>query len=128
MAKRPKREERPELSREIVLEHLAAHPGDTKRDLVRALGVKGPERQVLKQILSQLADEGTLERGRKRSYVPAGELPETAVLEIFGEDPDGEPLARPVQWESKAAPPSVLVLPGRDEVSAPDGASAFSHA
>ncbi len=107
------------LTRETVLEHLAAHPGDTKRDLVRALGVKGAERQVLKQILAELAEQGAVERGRKRSYVPAGALPDMAVLEIFAEDADGEPLARPAQWEGQGAPPSVLVLPGRDEVSAP---------
>ncbi|MDE2474200.1 MAG: RNB domain-containing ribonuclease, partial [Alphaproteobacteria bacterium] len=119
MAKSSRKESRPALTREAVLEHLAAHPGDTKRDLVRALGVKGAERQLLKGILAELAEQGAVERGRRRSYVPAGALPDTAVLEIFGEDPDGEPLARPVQWEGPSAPPSVLVLPGRDEVSAP---------
>lgn len=119
MAKPSRKETRPSLTRETVLEHLATHPGDTKRDLVRALGVKGAERQVLKQILAELAEQGAVERGRRRSYVPAGALPDTAVLEIFGEDPDGEPLARPVEWEGSEAPPSVLVLPGRDEVSAP---------
>lgn len=119
MAKSSRKESRPALTREAVLEHLAAHPGDTKRDIVRAMGVKGTERQVLKGILAELAEQGAVERGRRRSYVPAGALPDTAVLEIFGEDPDGEPLARPIEWEGPGAPPSVLVLPGRDEVSAP---------
>jgi ribonuclease R len=102
-----------------VLEHLAAHPGDTKRDIARALKVKGSERQILKHILSELADAGTLEKGPRRSFVPAGELPEVAVLEIFSEDPDGEPLGRPVEWRGDGPTPSVLILPGRDETSAP---------
>ncbi|HEX5279282.1 MAG TPA: ribonuclease R [Micropepsaceae bacterium] len=114
-----RKESRPALTRDTVLEHLAAHPGDTKRDLVRALGVKGAERQVLKEILAELAEQGAVARGRRRSYVPAGGLPDMAVLEIFGEDPDGEPLARPVEWDDPSEPPAVLVLPGRDEVSAP---------
>jgi ribonuclease R len=119
VAKQSKREQRPDLSRDAILEYLVAHPGDTKRDLVRALNVKGPERKVLKQILSELTDEGALERGRKRSYLRPGELPDMAVLEICGEDPDGEPLARPVEWEGSGPAPLVLVLPGQDEISAP---------
>jgi len=102
-----------------VLEYLAAHPGDTKRDLSRALGVKGTARQQLKQILSELAEEGAIERARKRSFVPAGDLPEVTVLEIFGEDPDGEPLGRPVEWRREGPAPSVVILPGREETSAP---------
>jgi len=39
-----------------------------------------------------MAENGAIERGRKRSLVPAGALPEVAVLEIFGEDPTANPL------------------------------------
>ncbi|HYM17249.1 MAG TPA: ribonuclease R [Micropepsaceae bacterium] len=113
--KRAKGPDRPALSKDAVLEHLAAHPGDTKRDLARAMGVKGSDRQVLKRILNELSQEGTIERGKKRSFVPAGGLPEVAVLEISGEDPDGELLGRPVEWARNEPPPSVLMLPGRDE-------------
>jgi len=95
LARRPFQSSQPTLTKDAVLEHLASHPGDTKRDIARALKVKGSERQILKHILSELADQGTIEKGRRRSFVPSGELPEVAVLEIFGEDPDGEPLGRP---------------------------------
>lgn len=98
-----------------MLAYLAAHPGDTKRDLARALGIKGHERQALKQILQGLKDEGAIERGKKRSFVPAGGLPEVTVLEIFGEDPDGELLGRPVEWKRDEPAPSVLIVPGREE-------------
>jgi ribonuclease R len=103
------------LSKEAVLAHLAAHPGDTKRDLARAMGIKGSERQELKRILNELSQEGTIERGKRRSFVPAGGLPEVAVLEVYGEDPDGELLGRPVEWNRDEPAPSVLILPGRDE-------------
>ena len=102
-----------------MLAHLAAHPGDTKRDVARVFEVKGDERQALKRILAELAEEGIVERGRKRSFVTAGVLPEVAVLEIYGEDPDGEPLGRPVEWSREEPAPAVLILPGRDESSAP---------
>src|SRR6185503_9740596 len=79
LSKQPK-QARPALSKDIILAHLATHPGDTKRDLARVLNVRGSERQALKQILSELKDEGAIEQGRKKSYVPSGELPEVAVL------------------------------------------------
>lgn len=115
MPKRLKRDRAPPLSKDAVLAHLAAHPGDTKRDLARALGIKGHERQALKTILNELKDEGIIEKGKRRSFVPAGDLPEVAVLEIFGEDPDGEPIGRPVEWRREEPVPSVLILPNRDE-------------
>jgi len=121
LAKHPKPKTEPALSKDAVLSHLAAHPGDTKRDLARALKVKGHERQLLKHILAELKEEGTIEQGKKRSFVPAGELPEVAVLEIFGEDPDGELLGRPTEWDKKNPPPAVLIVPGKDDSSRPLG-------
>jgi ribonuclease R len=119
--KRHKTEKREPITKEAVLEHLAAHPGDTKRDLARLFKVKGTERQALKQILSELKDEGVIEQGRKKAYVTAGGLPEVAALEIFGEDPDGELLGRPLEWKRDEPPPSVLIVPGRDDSPRPLG-------
>ncbi|HSZ11164.1 MAG TPA: hypothetical protein VK759_03240, partial [Rhizomicrobium sp.] len=73
-----------------MLEALAANPSGTKRDIARALHVKGNERIALKRILKELEQEGTIERGPKRSYDKAGVLPDVLVLEISGQDPDGE--------------------------------------
>ncbi len=103
------------LSKDTVLAHLAAHPGDTKRDLARAFGVRGATRQELKRILKELADEGVIERGKKKSTRPPGSLPPVTVLEITGADPDGDLFARPAHWERNEAPPVVLVVPGRDD-------------
>ncbi|MBV9063253.1 MAG: ribonuclease R, partial [Alphaproteobacteria bacterium] len=89
----------PALTREAVLEALAAAPSGTKRDLARVLHVSGNERIALKRILKELESEGAINRGRKRSYERPGTLPEVAVLEITGQDPDGELLARPQRWE-----------------------------
>lgn len=112
MAKNPKP---PALTRERVLEVLAATPGGAKRDLARALNVQGDERRALKAILRELETEGLLQRGKKRSFVKPGALPDVAVLEITGQDADGELLARPQHWEGDIAPPSIIIIPGKED-------------
>jgi ribonuclease R len=99
------------------LEALAANPSGTKRDLARALHVTGNERIALKRILKELETEGAIARGHKRSYEKPGALPEVTVLEITGQDPDGELLARPQRWEHDEPPPQIIVVPGREDES-----------
>jgi ribonuclease R len=113
--KRRTQPNREPITKEAILEYFAKHPGDTKRDLARTFNLKGPDRQALKQILSELKDEGVIEQGRKRSYVTAGALPDVAALEIFGEDPDGDLLGRPLDWKKDEPPPTVLIVPGKDD-------------
>lgn len=107
------------LDKARVLEALAKEPEGTKRDIARTLGVKGSERIALKRILKELEGEGAIARGPKRSYAKAGALPEVGVLEITGQDPDGELLARPVRWESETPPPQIFVAPGRETDAGP---------
>jgi ribonuclease R len=96
--------------------------GDTKRDLARKLGVKGSDRIALKRILKDLAEDGVVTGSRKRGYEQPGVLPDVAVLEIIGQDMDGELMARPQRWESNEDPPMIYVLPGRDaEAGGPPG-------
>ena len=87
--KRPDDTPKP-LDKERVLEALAKEPHGTKRDIARALGVKGNDRIALKRILKELEQDGTITRTGKRAYAKPGTLPEVAVLEITGQDPDGE--------------------------------------
>ncbi|MGQ0741239.1 MAG: ribonuclease R [Alphaproteobacteria bacterium] len=119
MKKSRKRAEPAALSKHAILAHLAAHPGDTKRDLARALGVRGEQRQELKRILRDLAYEGLLERGKKKTYAPPGTLPEVAVIEIIGTDTDGELIGRPAHWERAEPAPQIWVSPGRVEEEGP---------
>jgi len=102
-----------------VLEVLASEPGATKRDLARALKVKGSDRIVLKKILKDLDREGAVTGNRKKGYIRPGELPEVTVLEISGQDMDGELLGRPQRWESNEEPPKIYILPGRDADAGP---------
>ena len=98
------------IDRQRVLEALAADPGATKRDLVRALGIKGSDRIALKRVLKELEGEGLLKGSRRQGYTRPGALPEIGILEITGQDPDGELLARPQRWESNEDPPQIVVV------------------
>ncbi len=42
---------------------------------------------------------------------PAGPLPESTVVLVTGTDPDGDAIARPVQWDDEGPPPLVLMAP-----------------
>jgi ribonuclease R len=109
----------PPLDKTRVLEALAKEPKGSKRDLARALRVKGSDRITLKRILKELESEGTVARDARRRYAPAGGLPDVTVLEITGQDPDGDLLARPQRWEEHEAPPRIVVVPGRDSDAGP---------
>jgi len=105
------RKNAPPIDKARVLEALAAKPGATKRDLTKLLGIKGSDRIALKRILKELEADGLLEGNRKRGYKPPGTLPEVTVLEITGQDTDGELLARPQHWDSNEEPPQIVVMP-----------------
>jgi len=98
-----------------VLALLAEKPNATKRDLSRALGVKGSDRIALKRILKELEEDGAIAGNRRRGYAPPGTLPDVAVLEVTGQDADGELIARPQKWESNEEPPKIYVVPARDD-------------
>ena len=98
------------IDRQRVLDALRADAGATKRDLARALSIKGADRIALKRILKELEAEGLLKGSRRKGYTRPGALAEIAVLEITGQDPDGELLARPQRWDSNEEPPQIVVM------------------
>ena len=115
LSRKSKSTHAPPINKAQVLAHLANEPNATKRDLARALGVKGSDRIELKRVLKDLEKEGSIAGNRRRGYRTPDALAEVVVLEITGADPDGELLARPQRWEGEDAPPKILVLPGREE-------------
>lgn len=113
--KKKKNEARPVLTRDAVKKALALLPVPaTKRDLARALGVTGGERIALKRIMRELEEEGALERGPKRAFRAAGELPEVLPMEIVDRDPAGEMLASPIDWHGEGPAPRIVTEPPRD--------------
>jgi len=98
--------------REDILRFITENPDRAgKREIAKAFGLKGEARIWLKTILRELADEGLIEKRRKR-IVRHNALPPVAFLDIYGRDSDGSLLARPVEWDGPN-PPSVLIRPAR---------------
>jgi ribonuclease R len=84
-----------------------------KREIARAFGISGGDRIPLKAMLKEIAAEGAVERGRGRRLAQPKSLPETAVVQIVGVDPDGEVVARPVAWTDDSKPPKILMASER---------------
>ena len=114
MARKPNRTSRTKLpSRQEVLAFIADHPGQTgKRELARAFGVTGTDRVPLKRLLKELADEGLIEKRRKKMQRP-GTMPPVGVLSIVDRTNDGDLAAEPVDWDETAGPPPRIVILSR---------------
>jgi ribonuclease R len=85
-----------------------------KRDIARAFGLKGAARAELKAVLARMAEDGLLERKRRRMR-PQGALPPVLVLRIAEADADGDLWAEPAEWEGDGPPPRILVRSRRDD-------------
>lgn len=80
------------------------------RELARAFGLKNADRAALNAMLRELADEGRIERRRKKLH-PPGALPAVVLAEVTGRDADGELLAVPTEWDEEAhgPPPQIRI-------------------
>jgi ribonuclease R len=89
-------------SREELLAFIREHTGKVgTREIERVFGAKNADRAVLKRMLRDLADEGHIDRRRKRLH-RAGTLPPVVLADITGRDTDGELIARPTEWDEDA--------------------------
>ncbi|WP_051548217.1 RNB domain-containing ribonuclease [Sneathiella glossodoripedis] len=84
-----------------------------KREIAKAFGIKGSDRIYLKQILKELIEDGTLEKGHRRSVNPAGTLPSVLIADVARIDDNGEAIAKPVKWDSDAPAPIIYVQTDR---------------
>jgi ribonuclease R len=99
-------------SRDEILRYIAENPDRSgKREIAKAFALRGDDRIWLKNMLRDLADEGLLEKSRKRHIRP-GALPHVTVLEIFGRDSEGGLLARPIDYQGEQ-PPTVALRSSR---------------
>jgi ribonuclease R len=108
-------------TKDEILAWVDEHPeAGAKRDIAKAFGIKGAERIELKRLLKELEAEGKLER-RRKSYGGSGKLPPVSVLQISGQTPDGDLLARPVEWQGTGTAPVVLFLPRKGDPALAQG-------
>ncbi len=103
-------------SKEDLLAFIAKEAGKVgTREIARAFGLKNADRAALKQMLRDLADDGRIEKRRKKLH-HAGELPAVVLADITGRDADGELIAVPAEWDVEAhgeAPKIRLNVPRR---------------
>ncbi len=104
-------------SREAIRAFVAASTGRVgKREIARAFGLGPAQRAALRDILKAMAAEGVVApAGHRRVMAPERvhpeRLAERCVVRISGTDPDGDALARPLDWAGRGPPPLVLMAP-----------------
>jgi ribonuclease R len=105
-------------ARDAIVAFIRANPGKIgTREIAREFGLKNADRVELKNILRELADEGTIAKRGKKIHEPAA-LPPTVMADITGRDTDGELLAVPTEWdeeESGTAPKIRIHVPRRPQ-------------
>ena len=98
-------------SKDELLAFISEQPGKVgTREIARAFNLKNADRVALKRLLRDLADEGRLEK-RRRKLHPAGALPSLVVADVTERDREGELIAVPTEWDEEAhgAPPRIRV-------------------
>jgi ribonuclease R len=103
-------------SKEDLLAFIGKEAGKVgTREIARAFGLKNADRAALKEMLRDLADEGHIEKHRKKLR-HTGVLPSVVLADITGRDTDGELIAVPAEWgaEAHGEPPRIrLHVPRR---------------
>jgi len=116
-------------SREELLAFIRERSGKVgTREIARAFNTKNADRATLKRMLRELADDGHIERRRKRLH-RSGTLPSVLLADITGRDRDGELLARPTEWDEEAhgAAPVIRIAAAR-HARAGEAAGVGDHA
>jgi ribonuclease R len=80
------------------------------REIARAFGARNADRAELRRLLRELADDGHIERRRKKLHQP-GTLPPVVLADIAERDRDGELVAVPTEWDEEAhgVPPRIRI-------------------
>ena len=83
----------------------------TKSDIARHFGLTSEQRPALRALMREVAAEGGATPAGKRAIIAPSRLPEIAPVEVTGTDPDGDPIARPLQWQGEGRPPVIYMRP-----------------
>jgi ribonuclease R len=89
-------------SKADILAFIGNKPGKVgTREIARAFGLKNALRADLKRLLRELADEGSVEKRRKKLH-HAGALPSTVLADVTARDNEGDLIATPDEWDEDA--------------------------
>lgn len=89
-----------------VLRYIADSPEPlTKREIVRAFGVKGDDRKKMKDYLRRLEQDGKIVKGEKQAYAVPNSLPSVTMIRVTHLDIDGDIFAEPLDWNEETQGP-----------------------
>ncbi|WP_376090777.1 ribonuclease R [Roseomonas sp. CCTCC AB2023176] len=95
----------PVPGKEEVRAFLRSNPGRVgMADVVRHFGLGADQRPALREVMRALKEDGTAAPVGRRGLQSSDSLPDMAAVEVFGTDPDGDPLARPIAWDGPEKP------------------------
>ena len=98
-------------SKEALRRFLQASPGKVgKTEISRHFGLGTDQRPALRELLKALKADGSAASAGRRGLSAPGRLPEMAVIEVTGTDPDGDPIARPLGWKAEQGRPPVIFM------------------
>lgn len=98
--------------RDAILSFIRQTPAAVgKREIARAFGLRGAEREALKALLADMEADGLIAAGPGRTLHRAGGLPRVAVLTVTSAE-GARIIATPDHWSGEGAPPRVLVAAG----------------
>ncbi len=103
-------------SPEEILEFLTQSPSpQTKRELVKAFGIRGDSRVPFKKALRALENDGLIVKQAGGGYSVPDAMPSVSVIEVIDIDIDGDVLARPAQWNTdiQGNPPRIEIMPDK---------------
>ena len=99
---------------EQIRRFIAEQPGRVgKREIARAFGIPPDDKLALRGVLADLRSDGAIAPAGHRRFANPARTPEALVVRITGIDPDGEAIARPVDWPGPGKPPIVFMRPER---------------
>src|SRR5919204_4676472 len=99
LMKHPPTTNPPSPPKDDLLAFIGKAPGKIgTREIARAFGLKNADRAALKRVLRELADQGAIERRRKKLHHP-GALPHVVLADITARDTDGDLIALPTEWD-----------------------------
>jgi len=80
-----------------------------KREIARAFKLGPEHKPALRGLLRSLAGTGDIAPAGHKRFTPPGRLPSAMVVQITGTDPDGDPIARPTDWQGEGPPPLIYM-------------------
>ena len=103
---KPTKKNPPFPSKADILAFIGERPGKVgTREIARAFGLKNDKRAELKRVLREMADDGAVEKRRKKLH-HAGALPTTVLADVTARDADGDLIATPDEWDQEAHGPA----------------------